>query len=153
MTLLLKVSLHLIHNGVPCLLVLWCFQRATPLTVVARTPRPGGSFLRMQVCSPGAEQETTMTLPLELCGRERAGDSEANRAAICSTEPLVVHSYLHYNSVFIIHISCGILAWKRVISLHGGGQVMAASQVAWLTTSRGGGRLFWNSKHQNSPLK
>lgn len=48
-----------------------------------------------------------MTLPLELCGRERAGDSEA-------VEPLstavMLPIYTTTLSVFIIHISCCIRA-------------------------------------------
>lgn len=44
--LLLKVSLHLIHNGPPCLLMLWCFffKSKPPLRAVAWTRNRAAAF-------------------------------------------------------------------------------------------------------------
>lgn len=96
-----------------------------------------------------------MTLPLELCGRERetAGDSEATEALSAAPSPSHA-SYLHHNSV-CFHYS--YFMWypgmKESYFLHGGGQVTAGSQVARLATSWGaGGRgaVFLDPKHQNT---
>lgn len=96
-----------------------------------------------------------MTLPLELCGRERetAGDSEATEALSAAPSPSHA-SYLHHNSV-CFHYS--YFMWypgmKESYFLHGGGQATAGSQVARLATSWGaGGRgaVFLDPKHQNT---
>lgn len=74
-----------------------------------------------------------MTLPLELCGREKVGDSEA---AICSflfTPRLCLFSLFMFSRV--------IEAKKETCFLHGGGQVTAGSEAAPLITSQGKGSL------------
>lgn len=144
MILLLKVSLYLIHNGVPCLLVLWCFQRATPLTAVARTPRPSCGFLRVcrlwRAAAWAPSRKPRWHCLLSCVGgreRETAGDSEATEALSAAPSPSHA-SYLHHNSV-CFHYS--YFMWypgmKESYFLHGGGQVTAGSQVAWLATSWG----------------
>lgn len=83
-----------------------------------------------------------MTLPLELCGREKTGVSE--ESVPLSATPSPSHaSYLHHNSV-CFHYS--YFMWyhgmKESYFLHGGGQVTVSSQVTPLTTSWGGGWLL-----------
>lgn len=119
MVLLLKVSLHLIHNRVPCLLVLWCFQRATPLTAVACSPRPTGSFLR--VCGlrravawvPSRKLRWRYLLSY-VGGRGLVLARQLSRYLQLQA-PVMLPIYTTTLFVFIIHISCGIMAWKRVI--------------------------------------
>lgn len=94
-----------------------------------------------------------MTLPLELCGRKRAGDSEATEPL--SAAPSPSHgSYLHHKSV-CFHYS--YFMWypgmKGSYFLRGGGQVMAGSQVARLTTRWGGGCGFSRFKASKQPAQ
>lgn len=147
MILLLKVSLHLIHNRVPCLFVLWCFQRATPLTVVARTRRPNGSFLR--VCRLWRAVAWALNRKLRwhyllscVGGRELVIARQRS--------PYVQHEALVMLPIYTTTLVCfhySYFMWyhgmKESYFLHGGGQDMAGSQVTPLTTSWGGGRLFW----------
>lgn len=146
MILSLKVSVHLIHIGVPCLLVLWCFQRATPLTVVACSPRPTGSFLRvcrLRRAVAWAPSRKLRWLCLELRGREKSGNSNAPEL-LCTT-PSPCHAFHSSHKSVCFHYS--YFMWyhgiKESYFLHGGGQVTTGFQVAWLKTSRGGGQLFW----------
>lgn len=152
MILLLKVSLHLIHNGVPCLLVLWCFQRATPLTAVARTPRPSCSFLRVCGLWRAAARAPSRKLRwhcLLSCvgGRERRlVIARQQRRYLQHQAPVMLPIYTTILSVFIIHISCGILAWKRVISFMVEGRLQLAlrSHGSQQVGERGGGgQFFW----------
>lgn len=120
MLLSLKVSLHLIHNGVPCLLVLWCFQRATPLTVVAHSTWPSGSFLR--VCGlqrAGAwapSRKLRWHYRLSRVGGRRLIIAKQQSCYLLLKAPVMLPIYTTTLSVFIIHFSCGIMTWKRVIS-------------------------------------
>lgn len=150
MRLLLQVSLHLIHNGVPCLLVLWCFQRATPLTVVDRSPRPTGSFLRVRGWRRAVARAPSRKLRwhwlLSCVGGRTLLIAKQQRPLSAAPSPSQA-AYLHHQSV-CFHYS--YFMWyhgmKESYFLHGGGQVTAGSQVARLTTSWGGvegGCLFW----------
>lgn len=104
----------------------------------------------MEGSGSGAELETQMKLPLELCGREKAGDSEGTEPLTAAPSPSRA-SYLHHNSV-CFHYS--YFMWyhgmKESYFLPGGGQVTTVFQVTQLATSWGEGAAFLDSKHRNS---
>lgn len=112
--LLLKVSLHLIHNGPPCLLMLWCFfKKQTPIKSSGVNSQPRGSFLRLcgfwrdrrQV---GKQDDITSGAAWEE-GNQRRPSRD---------------SYLHHNSVFLYsYFMCypGMKGTFFSLSLHGGG--------------------------------
>ncbi len=154
MILLLKVSLHLIHSRVPCLFVLWCFVLSNPINSGGPYPKTHRQLLKgVQVtegCSSGAEWETKMTLPLELCGRERAADSEATEPLCAARSPRHA-SYLHHNSclfsLFIFHA----VSWhERELfpSWWRAGYGWLSGHAAHNKLGRGA--AFLDSKHQNS---
>lgn len=147
MILLLKDSLHLIHNGPPCLLMLWCFfKKQTPIKSGGLNSQLRGSFLRL--CGfwmTSAKYETRMTLPLERRRRKGTGDAP-------------VRSLIYTTTVFLYSYFMCYSGMKGIFfSLRSGG-----AGYGWLSghtahnkmRRRGwGGAAFLDSKHQNSPHK
>lgn len=158
MLLSLKVSLRLIHNGVPCLLVLWCFQRATPLTVVACTPRPSGSFLRVcRLPRAGARAPSRKLRWHQLLSCVGGGRLVIARQQWCYVRlkaPATSPIYTTTLSIFIIHISCGIMAWKTVLSFMVEGRLQLAfrSHGSQQDGVWGGGR-FSEFKASKQPIQ
>lgn len=99
----------------------------------------------MKGCSLDTEKETKMTLPLELCGREKDADSKGTELLFATQLFFLLTTQLcfHYSYFMRYH------GMKESYFLHGALQVMACSQVGWLITSwvRDG---FSGFIHQNS---
>lgn len=130
------------------------FSKSNPIKSGGLNPRPSGSFLRVcglwrtEAWAPS--RKLRWHYLLSCVGGRELMIARQQSYYLQHQARVMLPIYTTTLSVFIIHISCGILAWKGVISFMVEGRLWLALRSQGLQQDGLGGMAFVDSKHQNS---